>query len=797
LEIVFILLILQKLLEFEYSFQGGILRFIRRVYKFLRGRRGTTSLYDDALGDARVHFDQHVTDSDEVPGIGGRVPGKLSLFSSVLKYVVKNPAGSVRSFSLVRLKRATAVFFKSDADDLDVWVSSRFPKTSNTNSAQNAVDPNNLDPKLDGAELEFPFYAQPAISIVIPVYNDYRMTMYCLTALVENTHGVTYEVIVGDDCSTDLTVSIAERVSNVTIVRNDNNVGFVENCRAGAAIARGDHILFLNNDTGVCENWLAPLLEVLQDDESVGIVGPKLLFGDGRLQEAGGIVWQDGSAWNFGRMDNPDKPEYNFLREVDYISGACLLIRGTLWRQLGGFDQRYIPAYYEDTDIAFAAREVGYKVVYQPLSRVFHFEGVSNGTDLEAGTKKYQVSNHKKFLHKWREQLESFHFPNAESVFQARDRSRHKRCVMFVDHYVPHYDKDAGSRSTFMYVQLMLDMGYKVIFLGANYFPHTPYTETLQQMGVEVLVGEYMARNQDKWLKENAPYIDRIYLHRPHIAEQLLDSLERMKPKPPIIFFGHDLHYLRTQREQDVTADITLAKAAQKWQEREYAVFDRVDKIYYPSQIEVDEIHSKRPNLDVRAIPLYVLPVTDSQAYVSGARSDLLFVGGFNHPPNVDGISWFVAEVLPLVEAQCPGIKLHIVGSNANDVVMSLATDTVIVHGYLSDQALNELYAQVRQAIVPLRYGAGVKGKVLEAIQKNVPLVTTAVGAEGIPAAETVMNIADTAVGFAAKIVSIESGDQALLGKLDEYTSWLGNNFSAENARKIILEDFGNPDRRQ
>jgi glycosyltransferase involved in cell wall biosynthesis len=128
---------------------------------------------------------------------------------------------------------------------------------------------------------------------------------------------------------------------------------------------------------------------------------------------------------------------------------------------------------------------------------------------------------------------------------------------------------------------------------------------------------------------------------------------------------------------------------------------------------------------------------------------------------------------------------------------MSLATDTVIVHGYLSDQALNELYAQVRQAIVPLRYGAGVKGKVLEAIQKNVPLVTTTVGAEGIPAAETVMNIADTAVGFAAKIVSIESGDQALLGKLDEYTSWLGNNFSAENARKIILEDFGNPDRRQ
>ena len=344
-----------------------------------------------------------------------------------------------------------------------------------------------------------------------------------------------------------------------------------------------------------------------------------------------------------------------------------------------------------------------------------------------------------------------------------------------------------------MYVQLMLEMGYKVIFLGANYFPHQPYTQTLQQMGVEVLVGESMARNQDRWLKENAPNIDRIYLHRPHIAEQLLSSLEKMQPRPPIIFFGHDLHYLRIGREQAVTGDEALAKSAKKWKKREYAVFDRVDKVYYASQVEVDEIAREKPELDVRAIPLYVLEESSQASYQFDSTSDILFVGGFNHPPNVDGICWFVEQVFPLVQETCPGIKLHIVGSNPSDAVQDLQGEAVVVYGYLSDQELDALYRRVRQVIVPLRFGAGVKGKVLEAIQKHVPLVTTSIGAEGIPNAEQVMCIADTAEDFSAGIIALNAGNSEALAKLDHYSSWLKSHFSKDNAIKIILEDFGSP----
>ncbi len=787
-----------KLIDFRQSRLGSIWHVVGRAYKLLTRRRGTHTSYDDALADAHVHFERYeLVNTDDIEEVTESPPGKLSMLGDVVKYVAKNPAGSARSFSLSRLKRATSVFIKSDPNDLDVWINARFPEKEGAAGQSVTIDPDNLDEALDQLELTFPALDDPhatvAVSIIIPVFNDYRMTMYCLQQLLENTSGVNYEVIIGDDCSDDLTASIADRVSNITVVRGEKNRGFLENCNAAAEAAKGKHVLFLNNDTGVCTNWLLPLVVVLEQDPTVGIVGPRLLFADGKLQEAGGIVWRDGSAWNYGRMDNPDKPEYSYLREVDYISGACLLVRGDLWQQLGGFDTLYKPAYYEDTDIAFEARAAGYKVVYQPASEIFHFEGVSNGTDLESGTKQYQVQNQQKFLDKWQQALESFHFPNAEHVFQARDRSRYKRCVLFIDHYVPHYDKDAGSRSTFMYVKLMLEMGYKVMFLGANYFPHNPYTETLQQLGVEVLVGEYMARNQDKWLQENAPYIDRIYLHRPHIAEQFLSSLEKMKPRPPVIFFGHDLHYLRISREEKILADPTLGKSSAKWKKREYAVFNRVDKIYYPSQVEVDEILHQQPELNVRAIPLYVIEQSAERTYDFASRSDILFVGGFNHPPNVDGICWFVEAVLPKVRQHCPEVQLHIVGSNPSDAVQDLQGEGVTVYGYLSDEELDALYQRVRQVVVPLRFGAGVKGKVLEAIQKNVPLVTTTVGAEGIPEAESVMNVADTAEGFADLVVRIDFGDAPALAKMGGYSEWLERNFSKEKAEAIILEDFGEP----
>jgi glycosyltransferase involved in cell wall biosynthesis len=336
-------------------------------------------------------------------------------------------------------------------------------------------------------------------------------------------------------------------------------------------------------------------------------------------------------------------------------------------------------------------------------------------------------------------------------------------------------------------------MGYNLKFLGANFFPHQPYTQQLQAMGVEVLVGEKIARNLPTWLNENAEYIDTIYVHRPHIAEDVSNLLEGMNPKPKLIYFGHDLHFLREEREYEVTGDDKHKVASNEWRQRELAVFQHFDKVYYASQVEVDLIAKIAPEVDVSAIPLYLMEESELAPYSWKDRADILFVGGFNHTPNVDAICWFVEEILPLVVAACPNIKLNVVGSKTPAKVQALESKHVVIHGYLTDEELAEQYRRTRMVAVPLRYGAGVKGKVLEALQRGVPLVTTGIGAEGIPDASVVMNVKETAEDFARELIEIERGCSERLSKLDHYPEYLNQYFSKSRASEILCRDFGEP----
>lgn len=183
----------------------------------------------------------------------------------------------------------------------------------------------------------------PVISIVIPVYNQFEYTYLCIKSILENSGDVAYEIIIADDCSIDLTTKIDEIIHGVHTIHNESNLRFLRNCNNAAKQARGQYILFLNNDTQVQADWLAPLIELIERDDSIGMVGSKLVYPDGRLQEAGGILWQDGSAWNYGNRANPDEPEFNYVKEADYISGAAIMIRKSLWEEIGGFDERFVP----------------------------------------------------------------------------------------------------------------------------------------------------------------------------------------------------------------------------------------------------------------------------------------------------------------------------------------------------------------------------------------------------------------------------------------------------------------------
>lgn len=240
------------------------------------------------------------------------------------------------------------------------------------------------------------------------MFNHVGMTLDCLRSLEAAGSERAFEVIVVDDASTDEEIKSIRELPGVVYCRNDTNRGFVASSNAGAAVARGRTLVFLNNDTLVTAGWLDRMLDAL-DEPGVGLVGACLQYRDGTLQEAGGIVFSDASGCNYGRDGNPADPRYRYRRDTDYCSGAAVAVPRALFERLGGFAPRYAPAYYEDTDLAMAVRASGARVVYEPFAVVVHLEGVSAGTELTRGMKAFQVINRDRFRKRWKDELQRFH----------------------------------------------------------------------------------------------------------------------------------------------------------------------------------------------------------------------------------------------------------------------------------------------------------------------------------------------------------------------------------------------------
>ena len=610
--------------------------------------------------------------------------------------------------------------------------------------------------------IALPRYDAPVVSIIIPVFNQLQVTLACLKSIQRNTSQVTYEVILIDDCSDAQTQRSLERVTGLRLYRNDRNRGFLENCNLGAAAARGDYLLFLNNDTEVMPGWLEAMLRIFKERSDAGLVGAKLVYPDGRLQEAGGIIWCDASGANYGKWDNPDKPQYNYVREVDYCSGACILTPKSLFDELGGFDRSLAPAYYEDTDYAFQVREAGRKVYYQPFATVVHHEGQSCGTSTDSGVKRYQVVNAEKFRTKWKHRIDLH--PNGHTAIQDRskDRGITKR-VLVADARILCPDQDSGSLRMMNLLRIFQQLGFKVTFLPGNRLHHSPYTEQMQEHGIECLYAPFLGDFGD-FLIERAGEFDLIVLSRMEMGQKMLDACIEHAASTPIIFDTVDLHFLRGQREAELANSDAKREEAASVRRTELEIASRSDAVIVVSPIEKEVLEQELPDSHV-AIISNIHELHDPVKPFTG-RKDFMFVGGFEHPPNVDGMIWFCSEVLPLLVAGLPDARLHIIGSKMPDSVRLLAGANVTVHGYV--EHLEPFYDSCVLSVAPLRYGAGVKGKVNQSMSFGVPVVATTIAAEGmhLTADENVL-VADTPAEFAKHIARLYR-DEALWKKLSK-----------------------------
>ena len=322
--------------------------------------------------------------------------------------------------------------------------------------------------------------------------------------------------MVVDDGSTDATSELLAACAGIRTIRTAHNGGFAAACNAGAAIARGTYLHFLNNDTVVTEDWLRPLVAILAADPSAGAAVSQLRYPDGTLAEAGGVLWRDGRGSNYGRGNSPADWRYASAREVDYGSAASLIVRADAFAAIGGFSTAYDPAYYEDADLCFALRAAGYRTLYQPRSVVYHAEGVSFGSNASEAARALQDRNRAAFAQKWAAELRDHFEPDASDADRAARRRMGASTMLVVDAHVPFTDRDAGSRRIRFLIDLLRARGWHVIFGSVDPDEYGKYSAELRDCGIDVIAGFGAASLA--MLKQSRVAVDAAWLCRPEPA---------------------------------------------------------------------------------------------------------------------------------------------------------------------------------------------------------------------------------------------------------------------------------------
>ena len=614
--------------------------------------------------------------------------------------------------------------------------------------------------------ISLPEYEDPKVSLVIPLYAHAELTHACLRSIREHTAHASYEVILVDDAADEDTKRLLESVQGAKIVRNEQNLGYLRSMNRGAGVARGRWLVLFNNDTEVTRGWLRAMLACAESAEDIGVVTPKFLYPDGSLNEAGAIIWRDGTGANYGRGDDPGAFQYEYRRETDYGSAAALMVSAELWREIGGFDERYLPMYYEDADLCFQAREHGRRVLYEPEAIVIHHEGATAGNDGESGHKRHQESNRPNFVARWRQQLESEHLRSAPTNLRVAANRHRGPHVLVIDHLVPTWDRDAGSLRMLNIMRALIGLGARVTFMPDNFTPTQPYTRMLQQMGVEVLYGQLDVNAE---LATIGPRLNMAILSRPHVASRWLDTLREYAPAATIAYDTVDLHWLREARRSAIGASPAsafntgnghaeaLGPRAHALRQLELAMIRACDTTLVVSDAERAQVLRDVPDAKVLVVPT----VHDVEPFVPPPedRAGILFVGGFQHPPNIDAAISLVKEVMPAVWRELGDVRVTIVGSHPPPEVQVLASSRVDVTGWVED--LQPLLDGARLMVAPLRYGAGMKGKITQALSVGLPVVTTPIGAEGLDGhEEECMLIADDPQQLAAETIRVYRDDE-------------------------------------
>jgi len=605
-------------------------------------------------------------------------------------------------------------------------------------------------------EIALPRLQEPDVSVVMVLYGGWKVATRAISALAENTEPC-FELILVDNASPDDSLArVEEQVEGATVVRNTTNKGFGPASNQGAALARGRTLCFLNSDAVVEPGWLPPLLETLAEPD-VGAAVPLFLNENGTVQEAGSVVDSVGHSHAVGGDGDQRDFRYRFPREVDFGSAACMLVPAELFFELGGFDELFAPAYFEDTDLCFKLHERGLKTIFEPRSRVVH---VRHGSGDSASARKLMEEHRDRFVERWGERLARR--PRLVEVAQkphqmlaARDAEALDR-ILVIDDRVPYTDRGSGDpRMAALLGELAaLWPAARITLAAADGRDAERYAEPLLRQGIEVVCPPV---DWKRWFEERRFHYGTVIVSRQQNVERFKGHLRLTQPQALRVFDTEAFTFRRLERLAELLPpgkeqSRTRAEAARA-RETEIRAVQEAEVVFCVSDEEAELISEIAPWQ--KAFVLTSIVETLHAAPGFDERADLVFFGGFlggAASPNADSLRYLVEEVLPLFWEDHPDVGLNVIGADMDDGIRALEAPRVRMVGYVEDPA--GWLSRARLHVNPMRYGAGVKLKFLDSMAAGLPFVTTSVGAEGITLGDLQPSLVADSAGELARLMS-------------------------------------------
>ena len=628
-----------------------------------------------------------------------------------------------------------------------------------------------------GTTIKIPQIDSPKISIVLVLFNRAELTLQCLHSILGG--GIeSFEVVIVNNASTDGTKHLLRRIKGARIIENETNVHYLRACNQAGKELRGEYILLLNNDAQLVPGSVSSALRTLECSSDIGAVGGKIVLPDGTLQEAGSIIWRDGSCLGYGRGDSPLAPPYMFMRDVDYCSGAFLLTKRKLFLEQGGFDEDYAPAYYEETDYCVRLWKQNKRVVYDPNAIVFHYEFASSVSSHSAIN--LQAEHQSVFAMKHKDWLQLQCRPGPESILPARTHTREgQRRILFLDDRVPHLALGSGFPRSNRILFEMVKMRHSVTFYPTN-FPIEDWADVYQDIPreVEVMLNHGWDRLEE-FFEQRANYYDLIFVSRPHNMARL-KSLLVTNPDlcrdSKIIYDAEALFSYREIEQLRIEGKELSAGEQQNLIDKEVLLAENCECVVSVSGRESHEF-SKRGLRRVRTLghALDISPTENS----FDQRRDILFVGAVHSltSPNADSMYWFSEKILPLVQEKLGSdVRLVIAGSAIPSFSERFLNGNVKVVGRVDH--LFTYYNSARLFVAPTRFSAGIPLKVIEAAAHGLPVVaTTLTGTQLGWRGDQELLLADDPKAFAAACIKLYQ-DGALWKRL------------RQNALKRVKQDY-------